>query len=61
MNVKRYLIVAAACVGVLTAGVGTATAAKDDPVKQAKALCVDQKQADAEAFAAVWGKNAMRN
>ena len=58
---KRYLIVAAACVGVLTAGVGTAAAGQDDPVKQAKALCVDQKQADKAAFEALWGKNAMRN
>jgi hypothetical protein len=59
--VKRYLIVAAACVGVLTAGVGTAAAAQDDPAKQAKALCVEQKNADKAAFEALWGKNAMRN
>ena len=58
---KRYLIVTAACVGVLTIGVGPASAAGNDTAKQAKGLCVEQKQADAEAFAAVWGKNAMRD
>jgi hypothetical protein len=60
MNVKKY-IVAAACVGALFAGVSTAGAAQDDPAKAAKALCVEQKNADKEAFEALWGKNAMRN
>jgi hypothetical protein len=60
--VKRYLITAAACVGVLTAGVGTASAAQDDPAKLAAALCVEQKNADKAAFKAVWGeRNALRN
>ena len=61
MNVRKHMIVAAACFGVLFAGVGTAGAAKDDPAKDAKALCVEQKQADAKAFEAMWGKNAMRD
>jgi len=60
--VKRYLIVAAACVGVLTMGVGTATAAKpSDEAQAAKKLCVEQKNAEKAAFEALWGKNAMRN
>ena len=59
---KRYLIVAAACVGVLTMGVGTATAAKpSDEAQAAKKLCVEQKNAEKAAFEALWGKNAMRN
>ena len=58
---RKILIVAATCVGVLSMGVGSARAAKDDPAKDAKALCVEQKQADAEAFEALWGKNAMRD
>ncbi len=56
------MIVAAACVGVLTMGVGTATAAKpSDEAQAAKKLCVEQKNADKAAFKAVWGKNAMRD
>ena len=58
---RKIMIVAATCVGVLSFG-ATATAAKpSDESKAAKALCVEQKQADKEAFKAVWGKNAMRN
>ena len=56
------MIVAAACVGVLTMGVGTAMAAKpSDEAQAAKKLCVEQKNADKAAFKAVWGKNAMRD
>ena len=59
---KKTMIVAAACAGVLTMGVGTATAAApSDEAQAAKQLCVDQKNADKAAFEALWGKNAMRN
>jgi len=60
--VKKLTIVAAVCVGVLSMGVATATAAKpSDEAQAAKRFCVQQKQADKAAFTALWGKNAMRN
>ncbi|HEX6115682.1 MAG TPA: hypothetical protein VFY99_01190 [Solirubrobacterales bacterium] len=61
MNVKKYMIVAAACVGVLSMGVATGSAAQSDTAKAAKALCVEQKQADKAAFEAVWGDHALRD
>ncbi len=58
---KKYLIVAVACVGTLFAGVATSAAEQSDTAKDAKALCVQQKQADKAAFEAVWGDNALRD
>jgi hypothetical protein len=59
--VKKHLIVAVACVGTLFAGVATSAAEQSDAAKDAKALCVQQKQADKAAFEAVWGDNALRD
>jgi hypothetical protein len=62
MNVRKQLIVASTCVAALFGGVATAAADKpSDESKAAKALCVEQKQADKAAFEATYGKNAMRN
>ena len=59
---RKLTIAAAVCVGVLSMGVATATAAKpSDDAKAAKAMCVEQKNADKAAFQALWGKHAMRD
>lgn len=58
---KKYLIPVAAFAAM--AGVPAAAGAEENPSpgKVAKELCVDQKNADAAAFEATYGKNAMRN
>ncbi len=59
---KKFLILAAvACLGVMAAAVSASAAKPSGEAKAAKALCVDQKQADKAAFKATYGKNAMRN
>lgn len=61
---KKTLILVAACCAAMSVAVAGASAesTSTDPVKVAKALCVDQKNADKAAFAATYGeRNAMRN
>jgi hypothetical protein len=59
--VKKSLIALAALAALAAPATAAASDGTEDPAKVAKALCVDQKQADPAAFEATYGKNAMRN
>ena len=57
---RKILIVAAACTGLLVAA-PVASAENTDPDKVASKQCNADKNADAAAFEAVWGDHAMRD
>ena len=57
---RKILIVAAACTGLLVAA-PVASAENTDPDKVAKKQCNADQNADAAAFEAVWGDHAMRD